>query len=56
MTFECPHGLTNASAGHVSLEQILDLPLTLYEAMNRSALEQKPRSQSARAPFNIFAS
>jgi hypothetical protein len=42
-TFECPHGLTNASACHVSLEQILDIQLTLYEAMIRSALTQKPQ-------------
>ena len=42
-TFECPHGLTNASACHVSLEQILDIQLTLYEAMMRFALAQKPQ-------------
>jgi hypothetical protein len=40
-TFECPHGLTDASACHVDLEQMLDIQLSLYEAMMRFALEQK---------------
>lgn len=42
-TFECPHGLTNASACQVNLDQILDIQLTLYEGMIRFAVEQKAR-------------
>jgi hypothetical protein len=40
-TFECPHGLTGDKACHVSLEEILDIQLTLYEAMMRYALRKK---------------
>jgi len=40
-TFECPHGLTNEKACRVSAEQILDIQLTLYEAMLRHAIEKK---------------
>ena len=40
-TFECPHGLTDASACPVSLEQILDIQLILYEAMLRFELDKK---------------
>ncbi|MBN2311066.1 MAG: hypothetical protein JXR94_18970 [Candidatus Hydrogenedentes bacterium] len=38
-TFECPHGLTSEKACAVDLEQILDIQLTLYEAMLRFALD-----------------
>lgn len=40
-TFECPHGLTNKQACHVSAEQILDIQLALYEAMLRHVIEKK---------------
>jgi hypothetical protein len=40
-TFECPHGTIGERACEVSCEQILDIQLTLYEAMMRWALEQK---------------
>jgi Zinc carboxypeptidase len=40
-TFECPHGLTDRSACHVSAGQILDIQLTLYEAMLRHEIEKK---------------
>lgn len=38
-TFECPHGLTDGC--QVALEQILDIQLTLYEAMLRHAMDEK---------------
>jgi hypothetical protein len=41
LTFECPHGLTNERACRVSAEQILDIQLTLYEAMLRHVIEKK---------------
>ncbi len=37
-TFECPHGLSDEKSCKVSLEQILDTQLTLYEAMMGWAL------------------
>ncbi len=40
-TFECPHGLTGQNACQVSLEDILNIQLTLYEAMLRHVLENK---------------
>jgi len=40
-TFECPHGLADEKSCHVTFEQILDIQLTLYEAMMRWALEAK---------------
>jgi hypothetical protein len=40
-TFECPHGLTGERACRVSAEQILDIQLTLYEAMLRHVIEKK---------------
>ncbi|HUV66638.1 MAG TPA: hypothetical protein VMW24_22315, partial [Sedimentisphaerales bacterium] len=40
-TFECPHGLTGEKSCHVTAEQILDIQLTLYEAMMRHAIEKK---------------
>jgi len=40
-TFECPHGLAGQNACQVSLEDILNIQLTLYEAMLRHALENK---------------
>jgi hypothetical protein len=42
-TFECPHGLSDASSCKVTFEQILDVQLALYEAMMRQALENKQR-------------
>lgn len=41
-TFECPHGVADPKACQVSLEQILDIQLSLYEAMLRFAIDQKP--------------
>lgn len=38
-TFECPHGLTEGC--QVNVEQILDIQLTLYEAMMRHELDKK---------------
>ena len=40
-TFECPHGIDNPKACQVSLENILDIQLTLYEAMMRFAIAAK---------------
>jgi hypothetical protein len=40
-TFECPHGLSDKSSCHVDLDQILDIQLTLYEAMMRFELQRK---------------
>jgi len=42
-TFECPHGLSNESSCRATMEQILDIQLSLYEEMMRSALEAKQR-------------
>lgn len=40
-TFECPHGLVEERYCQVTLEEILDIQLALYETMMRFALEQK---------------
>ncbi len=40
-TFECPHGLKEKKACQVTLEEILDIQLTLYEAMMRFELQKK---------------
>lgn len=40
-TFECPHGTLDDNACHASLEQMLDIQLSLYEAMMRHALAMK---------------
>jgi len=40
-TFECPHGLSEERYCQVTLEQILDIQLTLYEAMMRYELQKK---------------
>ncbi len=40
-TFECPHGVEGEKACQVSLDQILDVQLTLYETMLRHALAKK---------------
>jgi len=40
-TFECPHGIDDEKACHVTLDQILDIQLSLYEAMMRFALAKK---------------
>ena len=42
-TFECPHGLNRAQACKVTFNEILDIQLTLYEAMMRHALDKKGR-------------
>jgi hypothetical protein len=42
-TFECPHGIDDPKACHVDLEQILDIQLTLYEAMLQYALDAKSK-------------
>ena len=39
--FECPHGIAGPKACQVTLEQILDIQLTLYQAMFEHALERK---------------
>lgn len=40
-TFECPHGMSGERACKVTCEQILDVQLTLYEAMMRYELDRK---------------
>ena len=40
-TFECPHGLSDEYSCRVSLEQILDIQLMLYEAMMEFSLGKK---------------
>jgi hypothetical protein len=40
-TFECPHGMVGKNMCNVSLEQILDMQLLLYEAMLKFAIENK---------------
>lgn len=40
-TFECPHGLNSEKACKVGFEEILDIQLTLYEAMMRHELTKK---------------
>lgn len=40
-TFECPHGTVGTDACQVSLDQILDIQLTLYQAVMRYALDRK---------------
>jgi hypothetical protein len=40
-TFECPHGLVDESSCAVTLDQVLDIQLTLYESVMRFALERK---------------
>jgi hypothetical protein len=47
-TFECPHGIDHEKACQVSLEDVLDVQLSLYEAMMRFALEQKCSPASPR--------
>ncbi|MGB2807176.1 MAG: hypothetical protein WBC22_05525, partial [Sedimentisphaerales bacterium] len=40
-TFECPHGLSTDRACKVRFEEILDIQLTLYEAMMQHALAKR---------------
>ncbi len=40
-THECPHGIEGEKWCHVTFEQILDIQLTLYEVMMRTALESR---------------
>jgi hypothetical protein len=42
-THECPHGHDRKKACKVTFEQILDMELTLYEAMCQFALERKQK-------------
>lgn len=52
-TFECPHGLIGEKACRVGWEQILDIQLTLYEAMFQHALavrEKQGGGQEVSAP------
>jgi hypothetical protein len=44
-TFECAHGLAGPKMCQVSLEQILDIQLTLYEGMLRFALDTKAQER-----------
>ena len=37
-TFECPHGLSDRKACHVTHDQILDMQLALYESVMRQLL------------------
>ena len=39
-TFECPHGLADATACHLDMEGILDLQLAMQETMMQSVLAQ----------------
>ncbi len=43
-THECPHGIAGDKMCQVSLQQILDVQLALYEAMLRHALDRKSAS------------
>ena len=47
-THECPHGIADEKMCRVSLEQILDVQLGLYEAMLRHALRQKGQQAANR--------
>lgn len=49
-TFECPHGIADPKACQVSLEQILDIQLTLYEAILGHALEAKASRAASSSP------
>ncbi|TVS20407.1 MAG: hypothetical protein EA424_04115 [Planctomycetaceae bacterium] len=40
-TFECPHGIDDPRACQVTLEEILEIQLTLYQAMMQFALDAK---------------
>ncbi len=40
-TFECPHGMVGERTCRVNAKQILDIQLTLYEAMLRDCLSKK---------------
>ena len=42
-TFECPHGLVGEQACQVDFVKILDIQLSLYEAMMRHELQKKDR-------------
>ena len=44
-TFESPHGIISEKACRVSLEQIIDIQLTLYEAMMRHGLNGKAAAE-----------
>jgi hypothetical protein len=48
-TFECPHGLVGPHACRVTPGQILDIELTLYEAMMRHALRRHAALRAAAA-------
>ena len=40
-THECPHGILGKKMCDVTFDQILDIQLTLYEAMMRAALDAR---------------
>ena len=43
-TLECPHGVTGDKPCHVTMDQIVDIQLTLYEAMMSHELELKAKA------------
>lgn len=43
-THECPHGIDEEKSCPVTFDEILDIQLTLYEAMMRQALDGAPSS------------
>ncbi len=47
-TFECPHGIADKKACKVTLEDILDIQLILYEAMLEHELDQKEAAASGK--------
>jgi len=49
-TFECPHGLAGDKSCQVSLEQILDIQLALYEGMFRHAIDMKAKEPPRQEP------
>jgi hypothetical protein len=49
-THECPHGIADEKMCQVTLEEILDIELALYQAMLEHALQSKERQQHAPAP------
>jgi hypothetical protein len=48
-TFECPHGIAGDKACQVDLGEILDIQLTVYQAMLEHALEQKASTAADRS-------
>ena len=48
-THECPHGIVGKKMCDVSFDEILDIQLTLYEAMMRKALVRHKPTAYGRA-------